>query len=351
MAGGVRRRFLVRLFHRAWPLFALFGSVWAAAAIGFYYYQGHVTFFTAVYWAIVTLSTTGYGDVVPTTTDARLWTVLVLILQLFLLGYLVSVVSSIVSEETQHRVLGTLGTNLKGHIVVVGYSAVGRAAVRELLAEHEKVAVVVEQAEEVANLRNLAPESQLFVTYGSPTDLNILNRANVPAALSVIICTSDDTTNLIAALNVRNLSKAIRVVVSVRQPELKETLTAAGVTYVASPGDMGGRLCADAAFRPEVAHAVEALTSTSLGADLQEFLLEPGTPISTQTLPEAEQLIRSRSDCLLIGYAHREPNGEYTTRINPPASTRFQPGDALLIVGNLPNLERFRKWFGREQGR
>ena len=351
MAGGVRRRFFLRLVRRIWPLLALFGTVWLVAAVGFYYYQGGLPFSTAVYWAIVTISTTGYGDIVPRSMDARLWTIAVIVIQLFLLGYLISVVSGIVTEETQNRALGTLGTNMRGHIVVLGYSSVGQAAVRELLAEDEKVAVVVDTADEVANVRALAPESQLFVTYGRPTDVVVLDRTNVADALSVIICSNDDTTNLIAALNVRNLSKDLRVVVSVRQSELKNTLTAAGVTYVASPGDMGGRLCADAAFRPEVAHAVEALTSTTLGSDLQEYLLTENTPVSSHALSEAEQLVRAHTDCIVIGYARREPNGEYVTLINPPATGRLKPGDALLVVGSTHNLERFRRWFGRVQGR
>ncbi|HEV2166044.1 MAG TPA: NAD-binding protein [Thermoplasmata archaeon] len=351
MAGGVRRRFAVRVLSRIWPLLAVFVSVWFVAATGFYLYQGNVSAFASFYWAIVTLSTTGYGDVVPTNFDARLWTICVLVVQLFLLGYLISVVSGIVSEETQHRILGTLGTNMKGHIVVLGYTSVGQAAVRELLAEHETVAVVAESADEVVNIRTLAPESRLYVTFGRPTDPGVLDRANVPGALAVIVCTPDDAVNLIAALTVRNLSKSVRVVVSVRQPELKDTLTSAGVTYVASPGDMAGRLCADAAFRPEVAHAVEAITSTTLGADLQEFLLTESTPISSETLPEAERAIRAQSDCLLIGIARREGSGQYTTVVNPPASTRLRPGDAILVVGSTNNLERFRRWFGRDQGR
>ena len=170
MAAGIRRRFAVRVMLRIWPLLAVFVSVWLVAATGFYFYQGNVSAFTSFYWAIVTLSTTGYGDVVPTNFDARIWTICVLIVQLFLLGYLISVVSGIVSEETQHRILGTLGTSMKGHIVVLGYTSVGQAAVRELLGENEKVAVVAETADEVPNLRTLAPESRLYVTYGRPTD-------------------------------------------------------------------------------------------------------------------------------------------------------------------------------------
>ncbi|HEV8050649.1 MAG TPA: potassium channel family protein, partial [Thermoplasmata archaeon] len=273
---GRRRRFALDLIGRLWKFLAVFGGVWVFAAVGFYHFQGNgVSLFASFYWAIITLTTIGYGDIVPTTTAARGFAILVASSQLFLIGYLISVITTTVTEESQRRLLGTLGTDLTGHVVVLGYSAVGSAAVRELLDEDQKVAVVAESADQVANIRSLAKDDRLFVTYGPPAEQEILKRVNVAAAHSVIVATGDDAENLIAALNLRSLSKTIRIVVSVMRPELKETLRSAGVTYVASPGDLGGRLCANAAFRPDVANAIEDLTAGSYGADLQEYVLTP----------------------------------------------------------------------------
>ncbi|MFZ1023943.1 MAG: potassium channel family protein [Thermoplasmata archaeon] len=348
---SLRRSYTVLLLTRLWKFIAVFGAVYIVAALGFYFLEPKVSLVNSFYWAIITLSTIGYGDVVPTVPLAKYFTIGVAVTQVFLLGYLITVVSATVTEASQHRVLGTLGTELSDHIVVLGYQDVGRAAVRELLAQGEKVAVVTEDSAEVANVRTLASDKQIFATYGPPGEQEILKRVNLPAAHSVIVCTKDDTTSLIAALNARSLNPSIRIVVSVSRPELKRTLQSAGVTYVASPGDMGGRLCADAAFRPEVANAVEDLTSTALGADIEEFVLSASTPISTQPLPEAERLVRSAADCIVIGYARPSATGEFVTVLNPPSSFRFQPGDAILVLGVVPNLQKLQKWIGVPQGR
>jgi voltage-gated potassium channel len=350
----MRRSYATILFGRLWKFLAAYVAVFLTAALGFYVlesYHGTTDLLNSFYWAMITLSTIGYGDVVPTNANAKLFTIGIAAVEVFLGAYLVTVVISVVGEESQHRLLGTLGTNMSGHIVVLGYSDVGRAAVRELLAQGEKVAVVTVDANEVGGLHNLATEKQLFATYGHAGEAEILERVNVAGAHSVIVCTGDDTTTLVAALNVRALNPTIRIVVSVSRPELKQTLKAAGVTYVASPADMGGRLCADAAFRPEVANMVEDLTSTAFGADMEEFILTDRTPVSKQPLLEAESLVRAAADCLVIGYARPGPDGEFVTVLNPPSSFRFQPGDALIVVGSLPNLHRLQKWIGVPQGR
>lgn len=350
---GRRRRFFVDVFRRIWKFIAIFAGVYVAAAILFAYLQGSgpSSLGESFYWAIVTLSTTGYGDIVPTTDAARGMTTALLFGQIFLGGYLTSVITSTVIEEAQKESLGTLGTDFRGHIVVLGFSAVGRAAVRELLVQEQRIAVVTETPEEVANVRALGPPSKVFATYGPAAEVDILKRVNVAQAHSVIVCTPDDATNMIAALNVRQASPSARIVVSVGRPELRDTLRAAGVTYVASPSDMGGRLCASAAFEPDIATTLEDVTAADVQSDMQEYLLTARTPISDQTFEEAERMVREASRALLLGYARPAPGGEYETILNPSGSDRLAPGCAIIVFGKIENLRRFRSWFGAEQGR
>lgn len=347
-----RLAYLSRLFRRVWVFLAGYAAVVMVATFGFYFLEsGRPTLLTSLYWAMITLSTIGYGDVVPNNELAKLFTVGIAATEVFLGAYLVSIIITQVQEEGQHRALGTLGTNLSGHIVVLGYGPVGRAAVRELLAQEEKVAVVTKEPAEVASIRLLADDKHVFATYGSEVDQEILRRVNVEGALSVIVCTEDDTANLVATLNVREMNPKVRVVVSVSRPELRHTLRTAGVTYVASPSDMGGRICADAAFRPEVANTIDDLTTTEFGVDLEEFVLTANTPVSTQSLLEAEQLVRAASDCLVVGYARPDAKGDYRTVLNPPSTFRFAPGDAMLVIGTLANLRKLHRWLGVDQGR
>ena len=244
------------------------------------------------YWAIITLSTIGYGDVVPTIPLAKYFTISVAITQVFLLGYLITVVSATVTEASQHRVLGTLGTDLSEHIIVLGYSDVGRAAVRELLAQGEKVGIVTEEATEVANVRTLATDKQIFATFGPP------GRARDPEAgqhhgRAFGDCLHEgrhdqphrrpQRSRVEPADPDRGLGLA---------PELKQTLQSAGVTASRLPATWA----ADSAPRrvsPRSRERGGRPHVDVLGADIEEFLLTATTPVSNQTLAEAEQLVRS----------------------------------------------------------
>lgn len=340
------------LIRRLWKFLAAYAALLLGASAGFFLLEGgRDDLGTSFYWAVVTIATVGYGDVVPTDADARWFTIGVILVAVFLTAYLISIIISVVNDESHKRNLGMLGTDFTGHVVVIGYSGVGRAAVRELLAVGERVAVATGEINELPNIRGLAPEHKIFVTYYAAGDPEILDRLNAVAAKSVVICTSDDTTNLIVALAVRQVAPTVRIVVSVARAELRPTLRGAGVTYVASPNDMGGRLVANASFRPEVANVFEDLTSAAYGTDIGEYVLTEKTPISRQLLPEAEGLVRANSGCIVIGYARPRAPGEYVTALNPPPTFQFQPGDALLVVGSLENLKKLGSWLGVLQGR
>ena len=364
-------RILTDMIRRVWKVVIVVVLVYFGLSTAYYWVENNtpclysltnaptchqLQFADALWWGIVTLSTVGYGDIVPHTLWGRVIGAVLMIFQIGFLGYLLSVILGAVTETRLKVLLGSMGTDMRGHVVVAGYSAVGKAAVRELIASKQSVAVICENQEEVPLVQALGVEGQVFGCYGSINSEEAFRRANVGDCEAVIFTTEDDTNNLIGALNVRAIYPKVRVVVSVRRVELRHTLKAAGVTYVATPSDMGGRLCASAAFRPDVATAVEDLTTATYGADIQEYQVRPNSPIVGLTFAQADAKVRAGTGCILIGIirAKGELAGgdrEYETAINPPVTVRFDPGTLALVVGSLENLGRFEQWYGIPQGR
>ncbi|MDE1879849.1 MAG: NAD-binding protein [Euryarchaeota archaeon] len=371
---GRNLRLVVETVRKVWKVAILVVIVYFGLSLAFYWAettqpciysqtvgplcnaQNHSTLSLgdALWWGIVTLSTVGYGDVVPHTVIGRAMGAGLMVFQIGFLGYLLTVILGAVTETRLKVALGSMGTDMKDHVVVAGYSMVGKAAVRELLAGQRAVAVICESQNDVPLVRELGTEERVFACFGNVTSEESFKRAGTDGAFAIIFASTSDTDNLIGALTARALYPEIRVVVSISRPELRRTLEAAGVTYIASPDDMGGRLCASAAFRPEVASTFEDLTTATYGADVQEYRVTERSPIANLRLPEAEGKVRGATDCLIMAIARPTGKGSgpgYQTIINPPSTTRFEVGTLVLVVGSLENLRRFEKWYGIPQGR
>lgn len=243
-----------------------------------------------------------------------------------------------------------------GRVIVAGYNAVGASVVRELLASGRSVALIVGSRDELDRAAPLAEGGQVTVVSGEASRPEVLARAGGAGASALVLAAEDDSANLLAALSARGAFPELRIIVSLHRSELRKTLQAAGVTFVVSPQDLGGRICASAAFRPDVVQALEDLTTSAFGTDLREYRVLPGTPLAGQSLPGVEQQVRQISDCLVVGVAlpagrSQAGPGELHPVLNPPRSTQVSAGALLLILGRLENLERFERWYGHPPGR
>src|SRR5690242_8554757 len=122
-----------------------FGALLAAALIVYFGRAGYVdnngegeiSFNDALYYATVSLSTTGYGDIVPYTATARLLTTVVITpLRLLFLIVLVGTTVELLTERSRQSFrIQRWRSRVRDHTVVIGYGTKGRAAVETLLGD------------------------------------------------------------------------------------------------------------------------------------------------------------------------------------------------------------------------
>ncbi len=292
----------------------------------------------ALWWSTVTLGTIGYGDHFPVSLGGRLTAGLFIMTTMVFIAIVLSGIQSAVIDYNRMRWLGMTGTELEEHVIVCGWSNISKVAIPELIAAGRKVAVICEDQNEIALIKELDESSEdLFITVGDTTALPALERVNHLKAHTIIIATSEDTTNLISSLNVRANNPDVRIIVYVQRPELRQTFSASGVTYVASPFEIGGRLVASAAFEPEVALLVDTMTSGLSDCDIQQFTVTKESSAVGMSVNEVRKDMIANNGALLIAVAEMNPDADggegWEVKGNPSPKKKLESGEIIIFMG------------------
>ncbi len=358
-------------FKRVWKLFAIFMVVFIISSILFFYteyeepkdrddgYSGPDDFADSFWYGIVTLSTVGYGDRFPVTTEGKVAAFFLIVFTFTFLGALIGQISDAFNEARRREELGMDGTTFKNHAVLVGWISMSNVTLVELLAAEQKTVVVSDNADDIPKIRDLGRKKYLYTVFGDYKSEKVLDRANIKGAKTIIIATNDDTESLIVSLMAKQLNPNARMIVSINQDELKNTLYSAGVTYVSSPSEMTGRMVASAAFEPEVALFVEDVTSATAGYDLQQYTISHDSFANGMSVKKFREKSYSMKGPLLVALGKYEPKKgarkesprNWDLISNPEAALKIAEKDIVVVLGDDDENERLAKILKSKQGR
>ncbi|MFI5755997.1 potassium channel family protein [Streptomyces sp. NPDC051569] len=230
-----------------------------------------VDFLDSVYYATVTLSTTGYGDIVPYSDGARLVNVLLVTpLRVVFLIILVGTTLEVLTERTREEWrLNRWRSNLRDHTVIVGYGTKGRSAIQTLCATglRKDQIVVVDPSGKVIEAAN----AEGFVgVLGDATRSDVLLRAELQRAGQVVIATQRDDTAVLVTLTARQLNRNAKIVAAVREEENAPLLRQSGADAVITTSSAAGRLLGLSVLSPAAGTVMEDLIQQGSGLDLIE---------------------------------------------------------------------------------
>ncbi len=228
--------------------------------------DGEVSFIDIVYFTFVTVTTVGYGDIVPVTDRARLIDALLvtpvrLLVWFIFLGTAYEFVVRRVIEDFR---MNAIQQRLESHVIVCGFGFSGRVAARELVAKgqpKEKIVVIDTRPDRL----ELAAEAGHIGLRGDASREATLREARVGSAKAALICLSPDNTAALTVLTVRSLNDGIRIVVLVQDEENQQLMRRAGADEVVVPAKMAGFLAADAVASRYTTRFVSDILSSSGG--------------------------------------------------------------------------------------
>ena len=225
-----------------------YGTIGTYALRGEDGFPGVSTMLDAFYYTLVTSSTVGYGDLTPTTQEARLFSLSVLVLGT---ASFAIALGALLGPALEARFASALGRmtqsdleSLDGHVVVAGYGDLTEPILTELAASGRQFLVVTNDDASVSALR----ERDVDVLVADPADDEALERAGVDRARAVVTATNDDGEDALVVLTVRENHPDVRVVAAATEQENEAKLRRAGADTVISPAVIGGRLLARSAL-------------------------------------------------------------------------------------------------------
>lgn len=280
---------------------------------------GDLSVLDVLYYATVSLSTTGYGDITPVSDQARLVNVLVITpLRVLFLIVLVGTTLEVLTERSRQAFkIQRWRSKVRDHVVVIGYGTKGRSAVTALLGEGADPGRIVVVDTDRASLESASAQGLVTVN-GSGTRSDVLRVAGLPRARAIVIAPARDDTAVLVTLTARELAPKAQIVAAVREAENVHLLRQSGADSVVVSSETAGRLLGMATSTPSVVEMFEDLLSPEVGLAIAEREVERqevgGSP-------------RHLTD-IVLGVVR---DGELY-RVDAPEADAIEAGDRLLYV-------------------
>jgi voltage-gated potassium channel len=297
-------------------------------------------FFDSMYLTALTITTVGYGDIVPVHPFGRLFTVILVFTGVGFVLYAFSKLAETMVEGGLRNILERRKMNrkvaqLRSHYIVCGYGRIGRV-ICQILYENKRPFVVIEN--DAKEITNIEAEGYLALP-GEAADDEILITAGIKEARGLIAVVSTDADNVFITLTARGLNPGLFILArSSGTPGSDTKLIRAGASKVISPYYIGARRMAQLIVRPTVIDFIDlTMYAGELGLRMEELVVSKKASFANKNLMESG--IRKEHDIIVVAIK-RDGEGMI---FNPKPVTMILPGDILIVLGDHNQITALEK--------
>ncbi|UIJ47366.1 potassium channel family protein [Sphingomonas cannabina] len=274
-----------------WRIALAFGLIGIALAVHWFdrdglrdNLDGHVSFVDVLYFTMITVTTVGYGDIVPVTPQSRLFdTFVVTPIRLFVwLIFLGTAYDFLLKRVWERWRMSIIQRNLHGHVVVAGYGTSGSEAVNELIrrgTDPKRIVVIEERDAALAE----AEERGVAVIDGDATRNAALEAVKLDRASALIVSAGRDDTSILIVLTARRIAPKVPISVVIRSEDNEPLARQAGADTVINPASFAGLLLAGSTHGPHIADYLADLAAAHGRVALRERAVAPaevGRPLA-----------------------------------------------------------------------
>jgi len=230
-----------------------------------------ITFLDSVYYASVTVTTTGYGDITAISDGARLATILLITpARIIFLILVVGTTVEVLTDQSRRLLLTRRWRQrVNDHFVICGFGATGQSAARDLVQRGVEPGQIV--AVDLSPLAIEQANEQGFVAiHGDATQNSVLDQAGVGRARSVVITPNRDDTAVLITLTARERNARAHIVAGGREQENLHLLRQGGADQVIDATAAVGRMLGLATYAPSTVRVLDDLLDAGEGLELTE---------------------------------------------------------------------------------
>ena len=272
------------------------------------------------WWAIVTMTTVGYGDFSPETPEGRMFAVFIMFAGITLVSLLTASISSIFVAQKIREGKGLEKLNLSDHFILCGWNSNANKIINSIqLLNHNqrKIDLVLINdlsEEEITQLKTRFSKIKIHFVSGDFAQEETLHRASIATSDTVIIIpnnlnndqNSHDEKTIFATLTIKSIDASIRVVAYLLDRENLTHIKRAEADEVVVSDDLSLNILASHIIDPGVPQLSNQLINTSSDSRFIRKLIPQN--FVGKKYGELFNHYRDKNGALLVGLYYEDEN-------------------------------------------
>lgn len=293
-------------------------------------------FLDALYMTVITLGTVGFKEIHDLSDQGKIFTMLLIVVGVSVLGYIVGSLAQIMFEGQIQRIMGRKRVEkmidaLKDHYIICGFGRIGSLICKEFKANDLQFVIVEKNIE---TIEKLDEEGYLHMRGDATLDETLL-KAGIKRAKGLISVVTSDTENVYITLTARGLNPDLYILARSGEEGSDIKLKRAGANKVVSPYIIGGSRMAQSVLRPNVVDFIEIATgSEHMDLQMEEIAIPDHSAFAGETLVSSG--FRKEIGVIIVGI--KKSHGKMV--FNPHSQAKIEGGDTLIVLGEPQSIAK-----------